>query len=276
MWGTHMSTKLPGLIAGLALSCAAAPAMARDIAIDADPSFQVSACSLGSACSGTTLPFSIITPAVTTNQIFIYNSGIVSLGSALPLSAAFGDASTLGHAFLAPGFGDFGGNTPTTYITNVQDGFDGLTAGFRVTWAFPGVDGAPVFQVEFIDLSIGFVSDGLGGGSFQQDPTKIGDVQVNFAHGSTFENWNGLIVGTDPGLPNPSLIGWGVGALNSATTYTGDVDGLRAAAYSVNLTDAPAYVGVPEPATWVSLILGFAGLGAALRRARGRRLLAAA
>jgi hypothetical protein len=270
-------TKLLGLTAALVLGCIAAPAMARDIAIDADPSFAVSACSLGSACAGTALPFSIITPAVTTNQIFIYDSGIVSLGQALPLSAAFGDVSSLGHAFLAPGFGDFGGTAPTTYITNVQDGFDGLTAGFRVTWAFPGVDGAPVFQVEFIDLSIGFVSDGLGGGSFQQDPTKIGDVQVNFAHGSTFENWNGLIVGTDPGLPNPSLIGWGVGALNSATTYTGDVAGLRAANFGVNLTDAPAFdAGIPEPATWVSLILGFAALGAALRRARGRRLLSAA
>ena len=270
-------TKLLGLTAAIVLGCIAAPAMARDIAIDADPSFEVAACSLGSACGGTTLPFSIITPAVTTNQIFIYDSGIVGLGSALPLSAAFGDASTLGHAFLAPGFGDFGAIAPTTYITNVQDGFDGLTAGFRVTWAFPGVDGAPVFQVEFIDLSIGFVSDGLGGGSFQQDPTKIGDVQVDFAHGSTFENWNGLIVGTDPGLPIPSLIGWGVGALNSATTYTGDVEGLRAANFGVNLTDAAAYdPGIPEPATWVSLILGFAALGVALRRARGRRVLTAA
>jgi len=270
-------TKLFGLTAAILLGCAAAPAMARDIAIDGDPSFEVAACSLGSACGGIALPFSIITPAVTTNQIFIYDSGIVSLGSALPLTAAFGDASSLGHAFLAPGFGDFGATAPTTYTTLMQDGFDGLTAGFRVTWAFPGVDGAPVFQVEFIDLSIAFVSDGLGGGSFQQDPTKIGDVLVNFAHGSEFENWNGLIVGTDPGLPNPSLIGWGVGALNSVTTYTDDVEGLRAANFSVNLTDAAAYSeAIPEPATWVSLILGFAALGAALRRARGRRLLTAA
>jgi hypothetical protein len=272
-----MKTKLLGLTAGIIVGAFASSVLARGIAIDGDPSFEVSACSIGSACAGTSLPFSIITPAVTTNQIFIYDSGIVSLGEALPLSAAFGDVSSLGHAFLAPGFGDFGATAPTAYITNVQDGFDGLTAGFRVTWAFPGVDGAPIFQVEFIDLSIGFVSDGAGGGSFQQDPTKIGDVLVNFAHGSDFENWNGLIVGTDPGLPNPSLIGWGVGALNSATTYTNDVEGLRAANISVNLTDAAAFSQVvPEPATWVSLILGFAALGAALRRARGRRLLSAA
>jgi hypothetical protein len=272
-----MNTKLLGLTAGLVLCAFASPTLARGIAIDADPSFEVSACSIGSACTGTALPFSIVTPAVTTNQIFIYDSGIVSLGAALPLAATYGDASSLGHAFLAPGFGDFGGNTPTTYITNVQDGFDGFTGGFRVTWAFPGVEGAPVFQVEFIDLSLSFVSDGSGGGAFQQDPTKIGDVLVNFAHGSDFENWNGLIVGTDPGLPNGALIGWGVGALNSATTYTGDVEGLRAANISVNLTDAGAYSpGIPEPATWISLILGFAALGAALRRARGRRLSAAA
>jgi hypothetical protein len=270
-----MSTKLPALMAGFALSCAVAPAMARDIAIDGDPSFAVSACSIGSSCSGTTLPFSIITPAVTTNQIFIYNSGIVSLGSALPLTAAYGDVGSLGHAFLAPGFGDFGGNVPTTYITNVHDGFPGFTGGFRVTWAFPNVDGSPIFQVEFIDLSLSVVIDPNAPDGFfiQQDPTKIGDVLVNFAHGSTFDFWNGLTVGTDPGLPNPSLIGWGVGALNSATTYTGDVEGLRAANFSVNLTDAAAYdPGIPEPATWVILILGFAAVGAALRRARGRRV----
>lgn len=265
-------TKLLGLTAAIVLGCAASPALARGIAIDADPSFAVSACSIGSACGGTTLPFSIITPAVTTDRIFIYDSGIVSLGAALPLTAAYGDASSLGHAFLAPGFGDFGGNTPTTYITNVRDGFEGFTGGFRVTWAFPGVDGAPIFQVEFIDLSLSAPN-----GFIEQDPTKIGDVLVNFAHGSDFENWNGLIVGTDPGLPNGALIGWGVGALNSATTYTGDVEGLRAANISVNLTDARAYGGpVPEPATWISLILGFAALGGALRRARARRLPAAA
>src|SRR6478609_8975782 len=98
-----MSTRLKALIGGafLGVALVAPPAMARDIAIDGDPSFEVTACSVGSACSGIALPFSIITPAVTTNQIFIYNSGIVSLGSALPLTAAYGDASSLGHAYLA-------------------------------------------------------------------------------------------------------------------------------------------------------------------------------
>ena len=276
-----MSTKLQALLGGvlLGLTAATTPALARGIAIDGDPSFEVAACSIGSACGGTALPFSIITPAVTTNQIFIYDSGIVSLGAALPLTAAYGDAGSLGHAFLAPGFGDFGGNAPTTYITNVTDGFPGFTGGFRVTWAFPDVDGSPIFQVEFIDLSLSVVLDPNAPDGFfiQQDPTKVGDVLVNFAHGADFENWNGLIVGTDPGLPNGSLIGWGVGALNSATTYTGDVEGLRAANISVNLTDAPAYdAGIPEPATWISLLFGFAALGAALRRARGGRLLTAA
>jgi hypothetical protein len=266
--------KLLPLTAAILLGCIAAPAMARDIAIDADPSSLVTACSLGSACTGTTLPFLISTPAVTTDQIFIYNSGIVSLGSALPLTAAYGDVASLGHAFLAPGFGDFGGNTPSVYTTLVKDGFDGFTAAFRVTWAFPLVDGGPIFQIEFTDLSLSFVPEAS---SFQQDPSRIGDVRVDFAHGSEFENWNGLIVGLDPGLPNPSLIGWGVGALNSSTTYTGDFEGLRAANFGVDLTDAAAYdAGVPEPATWVSLILGFAALGVALRRVRARRSLIAA
>jgi hypothetical protein len=270
-------TKLLGPAVAVLLSCIAVPAVARDIAIDGDPSSAITACSLGSACGGTTLPFWIITPAVTTNQIFIYNSGIVSLGSALPLTAAYGDVTSLGHAFLAPGFGNFGGAPPTAYTTLVKDGFDGLTAGFRVTWAFPGLTGAPVFQLELIDLSIGFVAEPGGGGSFQRDATRIGDVEVKFAHGSEFQNWNGLTVGTEPGLPTPAVIGWGVGALNGASTYTGDVDGLRAANFGVDLTGAAAYdAGIPEPATWLSLILGFAALGGALRRRRGRRALAVA
>ena len=69
-----------------------------------DPSNLVSACTIGAACSGITMPFSIITLALTTNQIFIYSSGIVSPGAPLPLTASYGNVASLGHAFLAPGF----------------------------------------------------------------------------------------------------------------------------------------------------------------------------
>lgn len=272
------TTKLLGLTAGVVLGCVAAPALARDIAIDGDPSFAVAACSIGSSCSGTTLPFSIITPAVTTNQIFIYNSGVVSLGSELPLSATYGDVSTLGHAFLAPGFADFGATAPTAYITQVTDNFDGFTGAYRVTWAYPDVDGGPIFQVQLTDLSLNVVLDpsNINGFFIEQDPTRIGDVQVDFAHSAPVDFWNNLTVATEPGLPSGAIVGWGVGALNSATTFGDDVSALKLANIGVNLTDAAAWQGVPEPATWVGLILGFAATGAALRRARGRRLSTAA
>jgi hypothetical protein len=271
-----MKTKFLALVAGATISLAAAaqPALARDIAVDADVSTQISACTIGLACLGTTMPFGIDTPAVSTNQIFIYSSGIVSLGSQLPLGATYGDASTLGHAFLAPGFADFGANLPSVYITNVLQDFGGFIGQYRVTWAFPNLVGAPIFQLELTDLSLSRVADPNDPSGFivVQDPSKIGDISVVFAHGAAFSPWNGIEIDTEPGLPSGALVGWGVGALNSATLFGSDVSSLKTANIGVDLTDAAAYSpGIPEPGAWLLMLAGFGGLGVALRRARVRR-----
>ncbi len=268
-----MSIRFSGLLSAmsLGLSIVATPVWAqRDIAIDGDSSSSISSCQIDVACSGITLPFSVITPAITSNQIFIYSSGIVTLGSQLPLNATYGDVSTLGHDFLAPGFADFGANQPTVYITDVQQDFGGLTGGYRITWAFPNSTG-PIFQLQLTDLSLlGPIPDqSQQGFHFEQDPTLIGDVSADFYYGSTFDTWNGLTVSETAGLPDGAVVGWDVGALDSTTTFSGD---FSLVPQSVNLTGAAAFVGpgVPEPAAWIFMLLGFGGVGVTLRTARGR------
>jgi hypothetical protein len=267
-----MSLRIPGSLLGaaLGLSIVASPAWAqRDIAIDGDPSGSITACHIDVACSGVTLPFSIVTPAVTTNRIFIYDSGIVALGSQLSLSATYGDVSSLGHGFLAPGFADFEANTPTVYITNVSQKFGGLTGEYRVTWAFPNSTG-PIFQLSLTDLSlIGPVIDqSQQGFHFFHDPNLVGDVAANFYYGSAFGSWNGLPVQLAAGLPQGAIVGWGVGALDDTGTFAGNFSGLPS---GVNLTDAAAFVAkpaVPEPAAWILMLAGFASIGVSLRKVR--------
>ncbi|MGH6966000.1 MAG: PEP-CTERM sorting domain-containing protein [Phenylobacterium sp.] len=223
------------------------------------------------------MPFGIATPAVSTNQIFIYSSGIVSFGSELPLGATFGDASTLGHSFLAPAFADYGANAPSVFVTNVSQDYAGTIAKYRITWIVPDAAGNSVFQVELSDLSISKIGGGPPplGYTIVRDPTRIGDIQALFGHSSAAPFWNGIPVSTDPGVPEGALIGWGVGALNSSTIVGSDPSFLKRASIGVNLTDAAAFVvpdtGVPEPSTWSILLMGFAGLGLALRGVRGRR-----
>jgi hypothetical protein len=230
----------------------AVPAGARDIAIDGDTPFPVTGCLLGQACTGQSLPFSIITPAVTTNQIFIYRAGIVSLGSALPLDAAFGDVSTLGSAFLAPGFGNYGTQLPDVYTTVVHpDPTQGSPPhGFRVTWIAADTS---IFQLELTDLSF----DGP-----IRTLSKIGDVRADFAYHSNFATWQGRPVLADAVLPSGAFSGYRVGNLSGASTN------------GVNLTGAPALPSVPEPATWAMLLLGFGVLGSVLRERRRRGLIA--
>lgn len=268
-----MSMKVSGPLFGavLGLSIVASPAWAqRDVAIDGDPSPTFSACQIGSNCAGTTLPFSIITPAVTSNQIFIYNSGIVSIGSQLALNANPADVSTLGHAFLAPGFANFGADTPTVYTTDVRQNFGGVSGEFRVTWVYPGDDGGHLFQLQLTDLSlVGPIPDGTPQGfHFDSDPALIGDVQADFFYGSPDLPWNGIQ--DTAGLPTGALVGWGVGALNDTGTFANNFSSLPD---SVNLTNAAAFAAtavVPKSTTWILMLVGFAGVGASLRKARFR------
>ena len=157
----------------------------------------------------------------------------------------------------------------------MKEEFNGTTGAFRVTWAFPTIDDSPIFQVELKDLSvIPDPSDPTFTAPFIHDPTKIGDVEVTFGYGGT-TFWNGLTVSEDPGLPDGSLVGYGVGALNFSVKFGSDFSALSTTDYGVDLTGARPSGSVPEPATWAMLCLGFAGLGGALRRLRRRSLVAA-
>jgi hypothetical protein len=69
--------------------------------------------------------------------------------------------------------------------------------------------------------------------------------------------------------PELSKIAYSVGPGSYAFTITGDGAGGLPAGFGVRL-DSAVSPGVPEPATWGLMLVGFGGLGALMRR--GRRL----
>ena len=70
--------------------------------------------------------------------------------------------------------------------------------------------------------------------------------------------------GTNPGF---EILGAGI---DHVTLYTNDAK----RGFNVGGESNPVVAGVPEPATWALMLMGFGGLGVALR-AKGRRALAA-
>jgi hypothetical protein len=104
-----------------------------------------------------------------------------------------------------------------------------------------------------------------------------GGLCANYSLGANFnavggtEYWLSLV----PDLGFPPQWGWSTGTGGDGASYqvffgTG---GPQASDLAFTLSGSPA--GVPEPASWAMMLLGFFGLGGALR-ARRRMTLAAA
>ena len=82
-------SSLRGIVAGFAVVASVAlgsQANARGVVIDNSGNWHTfGACGVAAGCSATTLGFSVSTGGALTNQIYIYNDGVVSIGA--PLSA---------------------------------------------------------------------------------------------------------------------------------------------------------------------------------------------
>lgn len=251
---------LAGAVAGLTVLSLASPASARRIAFDIDEIVPITPCTLGGgACSGFDLPFPIVTPGETFSKIFVYDAGVVSLGSPLPATASVaGGPASLGSSYIATGFADYTGDVPNVYLTyadlNFRDeNFDPFVGEFRVTWAYPE-DDKPIWDISFVDLSV--VGVGL-----PKDPARIGDVEALIGHGSDFAGWtHGFDVQLEPFLPNGAVVGWNV-AGQQASTVIGPGFDLDGADFRVDFSSV-----IPEPATWAMMILGFGLVGSVLRR----------
>lgn len=263
-----------GAAALLWLGAAQSAAAHGGIQVDTDFLKSFSTCDLGSVCTPADLGFTITRPDGTTfSQIYIYNQGVIGLGAPIlgdKATLLAGGLGALGDSFIAPGFSSFSGLTVTTLAVQMGgsvSGFppDGVRA-FLVNWY---VDGFPISGEDPDDPDPGH----SGRGVFQADfePQHWTSDGFNFVLNDDISTqisfrYTGLVQADDPtedkfydltGLTPDSQVGWRIG------TYAG---ARPLAVPEVTLT----LPGVPEPAAWAMMIVGFSAVGGMLRRGRRR------
>jgi len=159
-----------------------------------------------------------------------------------------------------------GGNTPglnsgTYEFVTTYAGPDSPTAGPNAPRAVANAPNSNQFVYSFLDPTTNmtlFIQ--TPDGNFSEQLVHNGQFLAGFSFGYANATCTGL--GANP--CSQGLVGNTPGA-----TISGQITG------QVNLHSETLGPGVPEPASWALMLLGFGGLGAALRAQRRRRPLAA-
>jgi hypothetical protein len=129
--------------------------------------------------------------------------------------------------------------------------------------------------------ALGYVGSGFGSGigltglgssgqpfpSFYIDPTNSGPpIYLNALIGA-FTDSSGVVIGT-PFAPGdgPFTISVPVGATELSLGVNDDIFSDNSGSLQINVAGIAS--GVPEPATWAMMLLGFAGLGFAFRQSQ--------
>lgn len=246
------------LVAASILATAAfaeSPVEARRIIIDQaefiSPGTIGTACTIGgAACTGTTLPFTFDFGGGPTDQVFIYDSGIVSFGAPIPNSVdpLVDPLTSFGVPVIAPLYDPDGPYEAGSRIFDPSEFNETLpnfgTDMFLISFIEPAL--ANDFPFAYVHLIL---------------DASATELRFEFIHGESFTS-GGV---TELGLPNVigTQLGYSVLGQQLLDT-TPDIDAVHA--YSVGTPSA-----VPEPATWLMMILGFGAVGYVLRWCRDAR-----
>jgi PEP-CTERM motif-containing protein len=239
---------------------ATSPAEARRIVIDEGefitPPTLGAGCTIGVAgCAATILPFSFDFGTGLTNQAFIYNSGIVSFGAEIPTGVdPLGSFLDFGVPVIAPLYDPTASGVAGPYQTGsrifgvdefveTQPNFG--TDMFLISW----LDPATVVEEDLLAGYVHLILDA--------SPTEL---RFEFIHGQS-NNVEGQIVIT---LPN--VVGTNLGYSVLGETLFDDTPDISPEAVHAYSVGTPA--AIPEPATWMMLLLGFGAVGYVLRWCR--------
>ena len=212
----------------------------------------------GAACSATILPFFFDFGTGSTNQAFIYDRGIISFGTAIPSGVdPNGPFTSFGVPVIAPLYVPGSSGTPGPY----QVGTATIAAGDFVE-TLPNF-GTDLFLINFLDPTTIDQNNNLSAlisVIFDFSPTEL---RVEFIHGMSGlgfdENGQNTVIFVLPDTTNTQM-GFSLG---SNGFFQAPPDILGTNAFSITAGNA-----VPEPGTWMTMLLGFGLAGFALRRAR--------
>jgi hypothetical protein len=175
-------------------------------------------------------------------------------------------------------------------------GVNDLTAGGEITWWSPALNshvhettpaGATITLPYNSDM---FAPNSTGGNdeSFFETATFSGKFNlagpgtVEFQLGSDDDSFiyvDGVLFGQNPGVHGESSVDFTSPMLaagnHSIEIFYADRQNVAAHLQLTLLSDITISPGVPEPATWAMMLMGFGGLGAAMRAKRKQALKAA-
>lgn len=218
-------------------------------------------------------------------------AALVFATGGLPTAAQSAVALVTARAALGSDLIDWGknpaGSTPFGFVT--ADGIVGAVTsagGFLdnrqqpLTFVGNFAHGDNLLFTEFNgpDITLNFTTPVAGAGAqIQSNFPGAFVARITASDGTT--NWSFTEAGTSNGNDDGSAIF--IGVLSDIANLKWVSFSLDSAAFfknsfainQVSLTDTVA--GVPEPASWVLMLLGFGGLGATLRRRRDQVALAA-
>jgi PEP-CTERM motif-containing protein len=255
-----MNTRLV-LYFGVACLLAGAPAAARTIVIDNAeflPSLSpVTPCTIGGGtCSPVTLPFTLNLSSGATSDAYIYDRGIISFGTPLPAIGPTDDITTLGVPLIAPLYVPGASGVAGPY-SEVNAGA-AAPSDFNLNLDF-ATSGSDLFVVTFLDPALDDEGNFLQGLVTVVIDASSDQLSFQFLYGmSNLIDGNRVTV-----LPNTdgTQLGYAIDG-QSRLDAPPNIAGTNA--FSVAL-GAPA---VPEPATWVAMLLGFAAIGLSFRGSR--------
>lgn len=216
-----------------------------------------SGCVIGGAvCDPTILPFFFDFGTGSTNEAFIYDRGIISFGAPVPGGVdPNGPFTAFGVPVIAPLYVPGTSGAPGPYQVSSgsigPDIFDETLPNF----------GGDLFRISFLDPDSVDVDNNLSGlihVLFDPSPTEL---RIEFIHGMSglgFDaNGDATVIFALPDTTNTQL-GFALGG-NQFIEAPPDIVGTNA--FSISAPGA-----VPEPSTWVTLLLGFGLVGFVLRR----------
>lgn len=258
---SHRAALLTAALLGLVV-LSASPTEARKIVIDQGqfiaPGLPLGpACTIGGpACTATTLPFSFDFGTGSTNLAYIYNSGIVSFGAPIPDAVdPLGSFLDFGVPVIAPLY------DPTA--SGVAGPYEASSRVFQ-PFEFPETQanfGTEMFLISWLDPSTVNDEFFLSGWVHLILDASSTELRFEFLHGES----NTIDENIVTALPNVAGTNLGYSVLGEQLfDATPDIAAVHA--YSVGIPGA-----IPEPATWMMMLLGFGAVGYGLRWRRPAR-----
>jgi hypothetical protein len=235
-----------------ALSAIASPAYAERTQIDNASSAipAASLCTIGSACTALTMPFSASFGTGAFNSVYVYRNGLVSIGSQIAAGANLSSLAAIGGNVFTAGYSPSGLVELSDF--QVQDptpqAFDATGSLFL----------KPVFRVRYF---ANLTADPANKQRMQFSIFDVGggEYALQFGHGS------GSNVGAPVFAPD-GYLGYsfgGAGIQRSGPALISDINGYSTKFEYFFGANAGA---VPEPASWAMMVFGFGLIGGIIRR----------